>query len=76
MFNITKIGDDINSRKIREFIADTVSDIDKLPHINSRGTQGTNNDPIDDCVAAGSTCLVIETSAVYMLNNADVWTEI
>lgn len=77
MFSITKVGNDVNSRQIREFVADTISDIAKLPHISTRGTQGTDeNDPINVCVAAGSTCFVVEASAVYMLNNADVWVEI
>lgn len=77
MFSITKVGNDVNSRQIREFVADSISDITKLPHIASRGMQGlTEKDPIDDCVAPGSTCFVIENSSVYMLSNADVWIEI
>jgi len=77
MFSITKVGNDINSRHIREFIADTVSGIDNLPHINARGTQNTTEiSPVDDCVAAGSTCFVIENSSVWMLGNDDVWHEI
>ena len=75
MFNITKVGNDINSRQVREFIADMVADIDKLPHINTRGTQ-TANEHLNDMVQAGSTCFCIEDSSVWMLGNDDVWHEI
>ena len=73
MFSITKVGNDINTRQIREFIADQVTDIDNLPRKNNRGTQNTNEDPLNDIVSAGSKCFVIETSETYMLGNDDVW---
>lgn len=73
MFSITKVGNDINTRQIREFIADKSTDIDKLPRKNARGTQDTNEDPLNDIVSAGSKCFVIETSETYMLGNDDVW---
>ena len=73
MFSITKVGNDINTRQIREFIADKSTDIDNLPRKNIRGTQDTNEDPLNDIVSAGSKCFVIETSETYMLGNDDVW---
>lgn len=39
MYSITKIGDNTNTMGIRQFIADYISDIDKLPHINNKGIQ-------------------------------------
>jgi len=77
MFRTTKVGNEISSREVREFIADFVSDIDKLPHITSRGTQNRiPDDSFDDQVDAGSSCFVIENSSVWMLGNDDVWHEI
>ena len=73
MFSITKVGNDINTRQIREFIADQVTDIDKLPRKNNRGTQNTNEDPLNDMISAGSKCFVIETSETYMLGNDNEW---
>lgn len=40
-----------------EYVVDTLADVANLP---------TNNAP-------GSTCIVIETSDVYMLNNKEEW---
>ena len=74
MISIVKVGNRIESRLVREFIADLETDIDNLPHISRRGLQGENqDDPINDCVLAGSTCFVIETSQAYMLGNDDIW---
>lgn len=73
MFSITKVGNDINTRQIREFIADKSTDIDNLPRKNNRGTQNTNEDSLNDMVSAGSKCFVIETSETYVLGNDDVW---
>ena len=74
MFSITKVGNDINTRQIRQFIADQVTDIDKLPRKNTRGTQNNVDDSVNDFVAPGSTCFVIDTSEEYMLNNeTDEW---
>ena len=47
---------------VTEFVADTLSDIISLPHLES--------------VAAGSSCFVIENSSVYMLGNDNIWHEI
>lgn len=73
MFSLIKVGNDINTRQIREFIADKSTDIDKLPRKNNRGTQNTNEDPLNDMISAGSKCFVIETSETYMLGNDGVW---
>lgn len=42
---------------VTEYVADTTADVADLP---------TNNAP-------GSTCIVIETADVYMLNNKKEW---
>ena len=76
MFDITRVGNNIDNRKIREFIADNLSDIDLLPHIKDRGKQTDKNDSLNDIIDAGSTCFVIENSSVYMLGNDDIWHEI
>lgn len=73
MFSITKAGNDITTRKIREFIADEITDLDKLPRKNFRGTQNTNESYLNDPVSAGSTCFILSTSETYMLGNDDMW---
>jgi hypothetical protein len=75
MFSITKVGNNINSAQVREFVADTVDDINSLPHIKTRGKQSTNVTS-NDCVAAGSTCFCIDPPSVYMLGNDDEWHQI
>lgn len=76
MFSITKVGNNINTRQIREFIADKITDIDNLPRKNMRGTQDTNEESFNDMVSAGSICFVIEDSSVWMLGNDDIWHQI
>ena len=77
MFGITKVGNNVNSKSIREFVVDSSADIANLPHINTRGTQGTTaNDPVDDCVMAGSSAICLEDGSIWILSNADVWTEV
>ncbi len=77
MFSVTKVGNEISSRYVREFIADTVADINKLPRIDIRGTQNLiEDDGIDDPVHAGSSCIVLEDSSVWMLGNDNIWHEI
>ena len=71
MVNITKVGDHTNSASIREFIVDTVAEINKLPCIETRGT--LDNETLNDCVAAGSSALVLENSSVWMLSPSDQW---
>lgn len=63
MFNITK-NRDATSSYVVEITADSASDIPNLP------TAATSN------IAAGSTCLVIATSEVYILNNQDEWVKL
>lgn len=80
MFSITKVGNEVNSRHIRSFSADEESDIAKLPCTNKRGTQGEDpDDPVNDCVLAGSTCTLVTEDgvmSVYYLRNNDVWTKL
>lgn len=76
MYSITKVGDRTNSGSIREFVADKLEDISKLPHLTVRGEQQGSDTVSNDCVLAGSSCFCIENSSVYMLGNDDVWHEI
>lgn len=73
MFSVIKAGNEITTRQIREFIADEITDIDKLPRRNIRGTQDTKESYINDTIAAGSTCFVIDTEEKYILGNDDTW---
>lgn len=74
MFSVIKSGDDITTRQIREFIADQVTDIDKLPRKNIRGTQITKENYLNDVVSAGSKVYVIESGETYILpNESDEW---
>ena len=74
MYSITKIGNNYNNiTGLREFIADYINDIEKLPHINNKGIQQNENTVSNDKVSAGSKCLCIENSKWYVLGNDDVW---
>ena len=76
MYSITKVGDRTNSGSIREFVADKLEDIGKLPHLTVRGEQQGSDTVSNDCALAGSSCFCIENSSAYMLGNDDVWHEI
>ena len=76
MYSITKVGDRTNSGSIREFVADKLEDISKLPHLKTQGIQQGNDTVSNDCVMAGSSCFCIENSSVWMLGNDDEWHEI
>ena len=76
MYSITKVGNRTNSGNIREFVADKLEDISKLPHLKTRGVQQGDDTTSNDCVMAGSSCFCIENSSVWMLSNADEWVEI
>lgn len=76
MYSITKIGDRTNSGSIREFICDTLADVQNLPHISEHGVQQANDSVSNSPVMAGSTCFCIEDSSAWMLGNDDVWHEL
>ena len=76
MYSITKFGDSISNMGIRQFLADNISDIDKLPHITSKGEQQGNNTSSNAMISAGSKCLCIENSSWYILGNDDIWHKI
>ena len=76
MYSITKFGDSISNMGIRQFLADNISDIDKLPHITSKGEQQVNNTSSNAMISAGSNCLCIENSSWYILGNDDIWHKI
>ena len=50
----------LNSSEEKDFYADAAADVADLPKM-------------DDGIAPGSTCLVIATSDVYMLDSTDTW---
>ena len=71
---VLKVGDKINSQLYKEFICDTVSDIDNLPtnQYDKQTYKGNNK----DICATGSIAFVIATSEVYMLDSSGTWNKI
>lgn len=63
MFKITKNGN-TSSSCVVDILADSNADIANLPTKASAG------------IEAGSTCIVVATSEVYILNNQDEWTKL
>jgi len=63
MFKITR-SKDTATTYIVDIVADSETDVANLP------TKASHN------IEAGSTCIVIETSEVYMLNNQDQWVKL
>lgn len=66
----------LSNSKQRSFWADTVDDVDNLPHINSPGVQ--QGEDTTSCLPCGkgSTCMVIGTgngATMYGLNSNDQW---
>lgn len=76
MYSLTKLGNNMNSDGVREFIADTLDDVQKLPRLKTEGTQQGGDSTSNDCVMAGSTCLCLEDSSVWILGNDDKWKEL
>ena len=62
MINIIKKNDNI-SAYITEFVADTEADVQNLPTDLNK-------------VYPGSTCIVVATSEVYMLNSSGAWVKL
>ena len=62
MINIIKKNDNV-SAYVTEFVADTEADIKDLPTDTSK-------------VFPGSTCIIVATSDVYMLNNNQEWVKL
>ena len=58
------------------FFCDTDADIQDLPTSTKEGKKYPRDSGVDNKVAAGSSCLVIDTSKVYMLNSNDEWKEL
>lgn len=69
MISKTKNGSQ-SSTPTSDFLCDTRNDIKSLP----THTKTTKDFP--DKVYAGSTALVVEDASVWILNNADIWTEL
>ena len=64
------------SRRCVNYIADTESDINDLPTSTTEGAVQGNDTTLHRCVDKGSSCLVIDTGAVYMLNSNNQWVQL
>lgn len=60
----------------KAFFADAVSDVSNLPTSIALGVKQGNDEESCKCVLPGSSCLVIATSEVYVLNSSNVWTKL
>lgn len=60
----------------KAFFADTVSDVSNLPTSIALGVKQGDDEESCKCVLPGSSCLVIATSEVYILNSSNVWTKL
>lgn len=64
------------SRRVVDYIADTDADIYNLPTSTTEGEPQENDSTAHKCVCKGSTCLVIDSALVYMLNSNDQWVQL
>ena len=60
----------------RAFLADAVSDVSNLPTSSTLGVKQGDDNESYKCVLPGSSCLVIATSELYMLDSTDTWVKI
>lgn len=60
----------------KAFFADAVSDVSNLPTSIALGVKQGDDEESCKCVLPGSSCLVIATSEVYILNSSNVWTKL
>ena len=60
----------------RNFYCDNTEDINNLPGIDRVGVQQGDDTVSCQPVGAGSSCLCIGGSSLYILNSADVWVEV
>lgn len=74
MFTLTKIGD-ANANRLREFVLDTIDDLENLPTQTLKGKQDGNSVDNDFC-ATGSSAFIISTSQLFMLNSQGKWCEL
>lgn len=74
MFSLTKIGDK-NVNKVRVFVLDDISDLEKLPTQTQKGSQDGNTVDNDFC-GTGSSAFIISTSQSFMLNSKGIWCEL
>lgn len=70
--DITQVGNNVNSDKIRQFAVDTIDDILKLPTQTKRGesAEGYENDFVD----TGSTAIVSTGEVFYLFPSG--WAEL
>lgn len=74
---IQETGNKYNMRNHRSYICDYVTDIEKLPRQNIYGEQQGNDTLSCTPCAAGSSCLCLEKSSVYILGkDTDEWQEV
>lgn len=71
----TTINGRPTSASLKDFICDAETDIAFLPTSTARGmmTGKLDEEHLDDPVAIGSTCLVTQTSNVYILSPDNTW---
>lgn len=62
-----------SSDRVINFYADDVTDITKLPKIDTEGTQQGDDTVSCKPCAKGSTCFVITTGNTYYLNSSGSW---
>ena len=60
----------------KAFFADAVSDVSNLPTSIALGVKQGDDEESCKCVLPGSSCLVIATSEVYILNSSNEWTKL
>lgn len=77
--NIMNINGHYNSSAYKEYLCDSIDDIQKLPKFGVYGSIDDSSDfSINEPCAIGSTALVCDNgsgaSAVYILNPSNKWT--
>ena len=77
MFAITKVHGKTNSYAHREFLLNSLDDLDKLPRYGVRGTQNNPDDTVaDEPCAIGSEATIVTGTDTYMyiLTPDNQWT--
>ena len=63
------------SRRVVDLICDTDADIQDLPTSVAEGVPQPDSSTVHLPVEQGSSCMVIGSSSLYMLNSQDQWVE-
>lgn len=64
---------DPTSRRVVDFLMDSVEDLSDLPGINKRGTPQPDDSTVHLPVEKGSTALCISDASLYILNSQNQW---